>query len=297
MQETLGFLGMGVMGAPMTRNLLKAGYPVVVYNRTAAKAQALSADGAQIADTPAEVCRRAGVVLACLFDGAAVEAVVTGPQGLLEAIGPGQVFIDMTTNSPPVSRRLAALLADKGADMLDAPVSGGDVGAIAGTLSIMIGGKPRVFQRCRPILEKLGRRITLIGEEVGAGGFAKLANQIMVAAHLAAMGEALVFGAKAGLDLDKLVDALSGGMANSAVLEGKADKLLRGDFSLGAEVNVHLKDLTYIRGAMDALGISLPLSELLRELFQQAVHAGLGREDHSAIVRLFERSAGVEARR
>ncbi len=162
MQETLGFLGMGVMGAPMTRNLLRAGYPVVVYNRTAAKAQALSADGAQIADTPAEVCRRAGVVLACLFDGAAVEAVVTGPHGLLE---------------------------------------------------------------------------------------------------------------------------------------GKADKLLRGDFSLGAEVNVHLKDLTYIRGAMDALGISLPLSELVRELFQQAVDAGLGREDHTAIVRLFERSAGVEARR
>ncbi|HKI99103.1 MAG TPA: NAD(P)-binding domain-containing protein [bacterium] len=297
MGERLAFLGMGAMGAPMARNLLKAGHRVTVYNRTRAKAEALRADGAQVAGTPAAAAREADVILACLFDAPAVEQVVAGPQGLLEAIGPGQVFIDHTTNSPPVSERLAALLAEKGAAMLDAPVSGGDVGAQEGTLSIMCGGPPEVFQRCLPILEVMGHTITLMGPRVGAGGYAKLANQIMVAAHLASMGEALVFGAKAGLDLPKLVAALRGGMANSAVLEMKADKLLARDFQPGAEANVHLKDLTYIHQAMDALGISLPMAELLRGLFQQAVEAGLGKEDHSALVRLFERAAGVEVHR
>jgi 2-hydroxy-3-oxopropionate reductase len=270
---------------------------VVVWNRSAAKAEALAAEGAQAAVSPAEVCRRAPIVLACLYDAAAVEAVVTGPEGVLAGIGPGQVFIDLTSNSPPVSQRLAALLAGRGAEMLDAPVSGGDVGALEGTLSIMAGGKPAVFERCRPILSVLGRRITLMGGTVGAGGYAKLANQIMVAAHLAAMGEALVFGAKAGLDLDRLVSALSGGMANSAVLEIKAEKVLSGNFAPGAESRVHLKDLTYIRQAMDALGIALPLADLLRGLYGQLVEAGFAHEDHSAIVRLFERDAGVEARR
>jgi 3-hydroxyisobutyrate dehydrogenase-like beta-hydroxyacid dehydrogenase len=297
MGERLAFLGMGTMGGPMARNLLKAGHAVTVYNRTRARAEALRADGAEVAGTPAEATRAADVILACLFDAAAVEQVLSGPGGVLEAIGPGQVFVDHTTNSPPVSQRLAALLGRRGAAMLDAPVSGGDVGAIQGTLSIMCGGPPEVFERCRPVLEAMGRRITLMGPQVGAGGYAKLANQIMVAAHLVAMGEALVFGAKAGLHLDRLVAALGGGMANSAVLELKADKLLRRDFEPGAEVNVHLKDLTYIRQAMDALGISLPLAKLLRELFQQAVDAGLGAEDHSAVVRLFERAAGVEVHR
>lgn len=297
MRERLAFLGMGTMGSAMARNLIKAGYPVTVYNRTRARADALTADGARVAATPAEATRAADVVLACLFDAAAVEAVLTGPDGVVEALAPGQVFIDHTTNSPPVSRRLAGLVEEKGAHMLDAPVSGGDVGAIQGTLSIMAGGPIAVFDRCRPILEAMGRRVTLMGPEVGAGGYAKLANQIMVAVHLASMGEALVFGAKAGLDLERLVTALNGGMANSAALELKADKVLSGDFKPGAEVNVHLKDLTYIREAMESLGIDLPLSGLMYDLFRQAVEAGLGHEDHSAIVRLFERAAGAEARR
>ncbi len=293
----LAFLGMGVMGAPMARNLLRAGYPVTVWNRTAAKAEALRADGAAVAATPAQACRAAEVVLACLFDAAAVEAVVDGAEGLLTAIGPGQVFIDHTTNSPPVVERLAARLGERGAAMLDAPVSGGDVGAIEGTLSIMVGGDPAVFERCRPILAAMARSVTLMGEAVGAGSYAKLANQIMVAVHLGAMGEALVFGAKAGLNLERLVEALGAGMANSAAFQLKIEKVLSGEFTPGAEVNVHHKDLTYIREAMDALGISLPLANLMRDLYRQAVAQGLGHEDHSAIIRLFERAAGVEARR
>jgi 2-hydroxy-3-oxopropionate reductase len=296
MKEKLGYLGLGVMGTPMARNLLRAGYPVVAYNRSRAKAAALAREGAQVAETPAEAARRATILIACLADAQAVEEVVTGADGVLEAVGEGQVLIDMTTNSPPVSARLAKLLEAKGADMLDAPVSGGDVGAVEGTLSIMLGGKPEVFRRCLPILKVLGRRITLMGEEVGAGGYAKLANQIMVPIHLAAMGEALVFGAKAGLDLNKLAGALSGGMANSAAFELKLPKVLAGDFSPGARATVQLKDLNYIKEAMEKLGIKLPVTELVRKLYADLVKQGHGEEDHSGIIRLFEKTARVAAR-
>ncbi|MCH8884890.1 MAG: NAD-binding protein [SAR324 cluster bacterium] len=296
MTEAVGYLGLGLMGTPMTRNLLAAGYPVVVYNRTRAKAEALAAEGAQVADSPAEVARRAPVILACLADAAAVEAVVSGPGGLLETVGAGQVFVDMTTSSPPVSIRLARALAEKGAEMLDAPVSGADVGAIEGTLSIMVGGKRPVFERVLPIFRVLGRRITLMGDRVGAGGYAKLANQIMVATHLASMGEALVFGAKAGLDLTQLEEALSGGAANSEILRLKASKVLSGEFTPGARSTVQVKDLDYIADSMAALGFSLPVVQLVGTLYRELIDMGHGDEDHSAIVRVFEKLAGVEAR-
>ena len=323
MTERLAFLGMGMMGAPMARNLLRAGYAVTVWNRTAAKAEALVSGGATdtpgaakvteapgagkvteapgagkaaVAASPAEAAREADIVLACLFDAEAVEQVLTGPEGVLEGIRPGSVFIDHTTNSPPVSRRLAGLLAERGAAMLDAPVSGGDVGAIEGALSIMVGGDLEAFERCRPVLAAMGSRVTLMGEAVGAGGHAKLANQIMVAIHLAAMGEALVFGAKAGLDLNQLVTALSGGVAASAAMDLWVKKVLRGDFSPGGEARVLLKDLTYIKQAMDDLGFSLPLAETLRGMFAELVELGHGLENPSAIIRLAERAAGVEAR-
>lgn len=296
MKETVGYLGMGIMGTPMARNLLKAGYKVVVWNRTRDKAEAMAGHGAEPAATPAEVGERAKVVLACLADAAAVEATVTGPGGLLQAVGPGHVFIDMTTNSPPVSARLAESLAAKGADMLDAPVSGGDVGAVSGALSIMVGGRPEVFQRCLPILELLGARITLMGEHVGAGSYAKLANQIMVTIHLAAMGEALVFGAKAGLDLNKLAAALSAGMAASAVSDLSYAKVLSGEFTPGGTGHVMLKDLTYVAEAAGAMGVSLPVCEQVRALYRRMVESGHGGEDASAIVRIFEDAAGVEAR-
>ena len=311
MTERLAFLGMGIMGAPMARNLLRAGYAVTVWNRTAAKAEALRADDAAeapgaakvtVAASPAEAAREADIVLACLFDAEAVEQVLTGPDGIpedgvLEGIRPGSVFIDHTTNSPPASQRLAGLLAGRGAAMLDAPVSGGDVGAVEGTLSIMVGGETAVFERCRPVLAAMGSRITLMGEAVGAGGHAKLANQIMVAIHLAAMSEALVFGAKAGLNLERLVEALSGGAAASKVMDLWAEKVLEGNFKPGGEARVFLKDLTYAKQAMDALGFSLPLAEALRGMFGELVRLGHGGEDAGAIIRLAERAAGVVARR
>lgn len=294
--EIVGYLGIGIMGAPMVRNLLKAGHEVVVYNRTRAKAEALVADGAQVAATPAEVGARAQVVLACLYDAASVEAVVCGAEGLIGSVGADHVLVDMTTGSPPVSRRIAAMLAERGAEMLDAPVSGADVRAIEGTLSIMVGGKSAVLQRCLPILEVLGSQISHMGPEVGAGGFAKLANQIMVAINLASMGEALVFGAKAGLDLNQLAAALAGGFANSEAFRIKLPKVLSGKFTPGARAAVQLKDLNYIRDSMAVLGISLPVTGLVHSLYQQLIDEGYGDEDHSAIVRMFERAAGVEAR-
>jgi 3-hydroxyisobutyrate dehydrogenase-like beta-hydroxyacid dehydrogenase len=296
MKEAVGYLGLGIMGLPMVRNLLRAGYPVVVYNRTPEKARRVAAEGAHAAATPAEVARRAKVVLACLYDAAAVEAVVEGPGGLLEGVGPGHVLVDMTTNSPPVSQRLAARLAEKGAAMLDAPVSGGDLGAREASLSIMVGGDPEVFQRCLPLLQALGQRITLMGPRVGAGGYAKLANQILVAIHLTALGEALVFGAKAGLDLEKLGSALGGGFANSQVLQIKLPRILRGDFTPGARAAVQLKDLDYIAQSQEKLGLSLPLTQRVHGLYRQLVESGLGDLDHSGIIRLLEREAGIEAR-
>ena len=296
MKETVGYLGMGIMGAPMARNLLKGGYPVVVWNRTRNKAEPLRGQGAEVAATATEVARRARVIFACLADAQAVEATVAGAGGLLEAVGPEHVFIDMTTNSPPMSMRIAEALATRGAEMLDAPVSGGDVGAVEGTLSIMVGGKPEVFQRCLSMLEVLGGRITLMGERVGAGGYAKLANQIMVPIHLAAMGEALVFGAKAGLHPARLAGALAGGMAASAIFDYSLPKVLSGKFAPGGTADLVLKDLTYIAEAAAAMDLSLPVTDLVRSLYRQLVHLGHGSEDSSAIVRIFEESAGVKAR-
>jgi len=296
MAERLGFIGLGLMGTPMTRNLLRAGHAVTVWNRTRAKAEALAAEGARVAASPAAVARGANIVLACLADAAAVEAVVTGPEGVLAGIGPGQVFVDLSTNSPPVSARLAAALAGRGAQMLDAPVSGGDVGAAAGTLSIMAGGPAAAFRRCLPVLEVLGGRITHMGEAVGAGGYAKLANQIMVGIHLAALGEALVFGAKAGLDPRRLAGALAGGLANSEVLRVKLPKVLSGDFAPGGRVATQLKDLDYVAESLAAMDFELPVAGLVRELYRELAAAGHADEDHSAIVRLCEARAGVTVR-
>lgn len=297
MKENLGFIGMGLMGVPMTQNLLKAGYSVIVYNRNREKAEAMKQYGATVADSPAQVGMEAEIIIACLADAPAVEAVVSGLNGVAETISAGKVFVDMTTNSPPVTIALAKILAEKGAEMLDAPVSGGDEGARKGTLSIMAGGKPSVFQRCLPLFEVMGSRITLIGENVGDGGYAKLANQIMVPIHLAAMGEALVFGAKAGLDLEKLAQALSGGLAQSAAFDVKLPKVFSGDFTPGGKCSVQLKDLSYVAQCMEAFKIELPVTRLITQLYQQLVKEGHANEDHSAIIRLAEKAAGIEARK
>ena len=216
MQPRIGFIGLGIMGKPMARNLLKAGFPLVVHNRSRAKVDELIKEGAAGASSPREVASNADVVIAMLPNSPDVELVALGPDGIKDGARRGQLFIDMSTINPIVSQKIAKELAGSGVAMVDAPVSGGEKGAIEATLSIMAGGDPQDFERALPIFNALGKTITHMGA-LGAGGFTKLANQIIVAINLTAIGEALVFGAKAGVDPQKMIRALAGGLAEAGI--------------------------------------------------------------------------------
>jgi 2-hydroxy-3-oxopropionate reductase len=231
-----------------------------------------------------------------LPDAPDVELVLLGPDGVLEGVTPGSVVIDMTSNNPEDSVRLAARLHDRQVVMLDAPVSGGDVGARNGTLSIMVGGPKETFEACEPILKILGHKIVHVGLQVGMGGHAKLANQILVAVTLAGMGEALVYGTKAGIDPALLVEAMSAGLARCGALDIKAPKVLAGDFTPGGKVDSQVKDLRYAMRMARQLKVSLPLTAVVNELFHAVQYAGRGEWDHSAIVTLIEDLAGVKVR-
>lgn len=292
--ERLGFLGLGIMGGPMTRNLVKAGFAVTVFDVDGEKVKAAEADGARSAPDPAGVARESDIVIACLPSAEVVDKVVNGPGGLLEGCREGQLFVDTTTSYPAASKQVAQALAAKGVTMLDAPVSGGSKGAQDGTLSIMAGGAPADFERARPALEAMGKRITLMGEQVGAGGYAKLVNQIMVSIHLASVAEAFTFAAKAGLDLHKLVPALEAGWANSTVLNVKAPKILARDYSPVGTVRIQHKDLSYINRTADELGIELTFCPRIQAMYQKLIDAGQEGVDQMALIHLFEEAAGVE---
>ncbi len=292
--EDLGFVGLGIMGAPMTRNLLKAGHRVTVFDVDAAKTKALAGAGAIAAASPAEVARKSAVVLACLPSAEAVEQVVGGTGGVLEGCRKGQAFIDHTTNFPASSIAVARKLAAAGVDMLDAPVSGGNMGAEQGTLSIMVGGKPAVFDRCLPVLQAMGKRVVLMGDAVGAGGYAKLVNQIMVSIHLASVAEAFVFAKKAGLDLPKLVSVLEAGWANSTVLNVKAPKILANDYTPVGTCRIMQKDLSYIARAADTLGVTVPFSRKVLEMYENLVAQGKAGVDQMALIHLLAEASGVD---
>lgn len=295
-KERIGFIGLGIMGSPMCRNLLKAGFPLVVNDVASAPMEALAKLGAGTAASPAEVARQSDIVIACLPSAEVVEQVVTGENGILAGASAGQAFVDMTTNYPPVSVALAKTLTAQGIDMLDAPMSGGRAGAEGGTLSIMCGGPQAVFDRCRPVLEAMGKRITLMAEFVGAGGYAKLTNQIMVSIHFASIAEALVFAAKAGLDMNKLIPALEAGWANSTVLNVKAPQILARDFSPIGTVAVQHKDLSYITRSMADMGIELPFCPQIKALYERLIEQGKAGIDQMALIQLFEDMAGVEVK-
>ena len=291
----IGFIGTGIMGQPMARNLLKSGYPVTVHNRSRPSVDVLVSQGASEAESPREVARKSDVIITMLPDSPDVESVVSGPNGVLEGIRPASLLIDMSTINPLVSRKIGQSLEAKSAGMLDAPVSGGEQGAIDGGLSIMAGGTEEDFQRARPIFEVLGRTITHMGP-LGSGGFTKLANQIIVAINLTAIGEALVFGARSGVDPRKMIQALSGGMAGSRCLDQKGGKILAGDFAPGFKIDLHSKDLGLVHEAATALGVPLPTSSLVQQFFAASRAKGRGGEDHSAIIRFFEDLSGIEVR-
>jgi 2-hydroxy-3-oxopropionate reductase len=295
-EAKIGFIGLGIMGKPMARNLMKAGFPLVVHNRSRAKVDELVKEGATAADSAREVAAAVDVVITMLPNSPDVEIVALGDAGIKEGAKRGQLFIEMSTINPIVSQKIAKELSSAGVAMVDAPVSGGEKGAIDATLSIMAGGEPQDFERALPVFNALGKTITLMGP-LGAGGFTKLANQIIVAINLTALGEALVFGAKAGVDPQKMIRALSGGLAGSKCLEQKSEKILSGDFAPGFKIDLHSKDLNLIADAARTIGVPIPTSALVEQLFSALRVRGRGGLDHSGVITLFEDLAGVQVRR
>jgi len=294
MAVTVGFIGLGIMGRPMARNLLKAGYPLVVHSRSPRPVQELAGLGAAPANLPREVAERSQVVITMLPNSPDVDAVALGPGGLIEGFAPGRVLADMSTISPLVSQKVGAALKQKGVSMLDAPVSGGEKGAIEATLSIMVGGDHGTFEQVLPIFQALGKTITYLGP-LGAGGFVKLANQIIVATNLTAFAEALTLAEKAGLERGLTIKALSGGLAGSRCLEQKTPNYLAREFKPGFKVDLHFKDLGLIMEAGRALGVPLPTTAVVQELFNALRVRGRGGLDHSGIITLLEDLAGIEA--
>ena len=293
--ERIGFIGLGIMGRPMAKNLLKAGYPLLVYDIVPAAVEEVVAAGARAAGSSAEVARQSDVVITMLPDSPDVEAAMLGPGGVFEGVRPGLTLIDMSSISPVTARRIAAMAAERGVDVLDAPVSGGDVGAINATLSIMVGGKPEVFERCLPIFQVLGKNITLVGGS-GAGQVCKACNQIVVALTIEAVAEALVLAQKAGVDPAKVRQALMGGFAQSRILEVHGQRMLDRNFAPGFRVRLHVKDLNIALSSGREYGAALPGTAVVSEMLKSLNATGHGDDDHSSIARLIELMAGTELR-
>lgn len=295
MAQRIGFIGLGIMGRPMAKNLLKAGFPLTVYNRSAGPAEELQQAGAQRAATPAEVAREAEIVITIVTNSPDVEQVVLGRDGVIEGARRGGVLIDMSTISPDVTRQIGERLTARGVTMLDAPVSGGERGAIEGTLSIMCGGDADAVERCRPVFEAMGKKLVHCGP-LGAGQTVKLCNQIVVGINNLAMSECLVFAAAAGVSVDRMLEAVSAGAAGSWALSNLAPKVLRRDFSPGFKIALQQKDLRLALQAADQLHLALPGLALTHELYNAVERRGLGDEGNQALVRALEWLSDVEVR-
>ena len=293
--ETVGFVGLGIMGRPMLRNLLKAGHTVVAYGRTPSKLDSAVADGAQRGSSNADVGARSEIVITMLPDGPEVEEVVLGASGILTGAKLGCLIIDMSSISPLVSQKIAAACAAKGVDFMDAPVSGGEPKAVDGTLAIMAGGKPEVFAKAEPILMCLGSSVTLTGP-VGAGNTTKLANQIMVACNIAAMGEALTLATRCGLNPEVVVNAVKAGLAGSAVLNAKGPMLIARNFKPGFRISLHQKDLRNALQTAEANHVFLPLTAEVQQMLSSLIANGKGDLDHSAIATFVETASHVEVK-
>jgi 3-hydroxyisobutyrate dehydrogenase len=293
MDKNVGIIGLGIMGMPMARNLIKAGFEVTAYNRTASRVEKIAAEGAVKADSPKEVAMKNPVIITMVSDTPDVESVILGKNGVIEGINPDAVVIDMSTISPQATRKIAIRLREKKAHMLDAPVSGGEGGAIAGTLSIMVGGDAVILERCRPILAAMGKTITHIGEN-GMGQTTKLMNQILVAGNLNAVCEALVFAQKQGVDLNKAIEAIKGGAAGSWQLTNLGPRIIKRDFQPGFMVDLLQKDLRLVMEGSDLNKIPLPATALIHQLLDSLEAAGDGKCGTQALVKVVERLAAVE---
>ena len=294
MADTVGFIGLGIMGRPMAKNLMEAGYELVLQNRSPEKAERLAEEGnATAARSPREVAEACDIVITMLPDSPDVEAVVAGEGGVLEGIRDSALLVDMSTISPVVTEELAAKVREKGASMLDAPVSGGDVGAIEGALSIMVGGSKEDFERARPLFDVMGKVATHVGP-IGAGQVVKACNQIVVALTIEAVSEALVLGSKGGVAPEKILDVLGGGLAGNKVMEVKREKMLGHSFDPGFRIELHHKDLGIALAAGREYGVTLPVTAIVDQMLETLKMRGKGDRDHSAILTLIEESSGHE---
>jgi 2-hydroxy-3-oxopropionate reductase len=294
MADTVGFIGLGIMGRPMAKNLMEAGYELVLQNRSPEKAEGLAEEGnATAARSPREVAGACDIVITMLPDSPDVEAVVAREGGVLEGIRDSALLVDMSTISPVVTEKLAAKVREKGASMLDAPVSGGDVGAIEGALSIMVGGSKEDFERARPLFDVMGKVATHVGP-IGAGQVVKACNQIVVALTIEAVSEALVLGSKGGVAPEKILDVLGGGLAGNKVMEGKREKMLGHSFDPGFRIELHHKDLGIALAAGREYGVTLPVTAIVDQMLETLKMRGKGDRDHSAILTLIEESSGHE---
>lgn len=289
----IGFIGLGIMGLPMAKNLMKAGYELCVYDLNQPRVDELVQLGASSAKNPGEVAAACEHIITMVPNSPHVKEAVLGENGIIHQAAKGSVVIDMSSIAPAVSREVAAELEKKGIDMLDAPVSGGEPKAVDGTLSIMVGGKQDVFEKCKEILSKMGASITHCGE-IGAGNITKLANQVVVAINIAAVSEALVLGAKAGVKPEAIYQAIRGGLAGSTVMDAKVPMMLRGDYTPGFRMDLHHKDLGNALDTGKQYGVPLEFTEKAMEILIALREDGKGGNDHSGMVEYFEKAAGIK---
>jgi len=295
MAEAIGFIGLGVMGRPMARNLLKRGFPLVVHSRSRPPVDELVAAGAERADDPADVARRATRVITMLPDGPDVAAVLEGPRGVFSAIQPGTILIDTSSIAPAVARQLAARAGERGATMLDAPVSGGEIGAVNGTLSIMVGGPQQAFDMVKPVLDAMGNpeRVVRIGES-GSGQVCKVCNQMVIGGTLGAVAEAFALARKAGVDAARVREALLGGFAASRVLEVHGERMLAANYKPGFRARLYAKDFRIASQTLEEHQVPAPVAAVVHQLVNALMAAGRGEDDYAALGTVLFELAGLD---
>jgi len=293
MKESLGFIGLGIMGGAMAANLLKAGFDLTVWNRTPSRITPLVQAGAAVGDSPADVAARSSIVITCVSDTSDVEEVILGPQGVAKGARPGALVIDCSTISPQATRAIAARLNEGGVHLLDAPVSGGSEGAAKGTLSIMVGGDAAQMERARPVLQAMGKTITHVGPQ-GAGQMVKLVNQVLVVVTMQAVAEALLLAQAGGLDLEQTLAAVSGGAAGSWMLSNRGPQVIHRDWRPGFTIDLQQKDLRLVLETADQLGIPVPATALVFQFYRTLQQQGLGGDGNHALAKALEHLAGME---
>ena len=291
----IGFIGLGIMGKPMAGHLIDAGYDLVVHNRNRDAVDELVGKGATEAHSGREVAEQSDIVITMLPDSPDVESVALGEGGIIEGAHEGLIFVDMSTIAPSVTTQVGEVLAQKGVQSLDAPVSGGDIGAQNATLSIMVGGDEDTFNTVKPLFDIMGQSAILCGP-LGAGQTVKACNQILVAVTIAGVSEALTMGTKAGVDPIKIVQVLSGGLARCGVLENRGERMVNGDFDPGFRIRLHYKDLNIIQKTSNDFGVPLPVTSEVFELFKTAMIKGRGELDHSGLLTVIEEMSNIQAR-